>query len=784
MIKKIYELRERKINILLFWIIFLPFIGLLLFGKVIFWGTASLQFIPWYQFSFDTILSGNFPLWNPYNGMGVPFIANYQSAVFYPINWLLLIFYAVGRVEGLTIGVTLLIPLHLFIGGLGIKRILERLNRSKFSQLMGGIAFAFSGYILTRVSFISMVWAYAWLPWIIFSCMQIKPITKPGSIPKLLQLSIFLALQLLAGHAQTTYYTILLSGIFVLFYEFSSIISQLKKILSMVIALIISLTISSIQILPTIEFLMQSQRSAEVGYDFAVSLSLWPARLLTILFGNFWGNPNYGRFMSGGNFWEENIYAGVFPVITIIILIWTLVWKSRRNQISGHHKRIISFLFAILIFSILFSFGKFFPLFPFLYNSIPTFDLFQAPVRFLIIYFFAFSILFGYGLDIWINSIFNHKKTLIILVVFGTLTIISMYGKIISSNFPDALITSVFSTGMLGLMFGILSLFKDKSWINLSLSKSIFGVIVLVDLLIHNFLWENFQSIQTYSNINQNISNGQTGRVFISAQDEEFLKFNSFFRPDRLQPILNVEKITPNFIPDTNLLNNRYAMINNFDPLQPEKLTKFWVWLNSLDGEKQNAIISLVAGNKKVSIEPSELNFIVEQEIEAKELIQWYGCAWFIDESGLLPSLLISEANDSENRCVFVDDPSLSSIDKPKNTNPDYIQYSISSVNTFKVDYISQSPGWIVVRQNSFPGWKAVLDGGEELIIREVDYMFQGVFAPEGQHSVTFTYIPKFFSIGLILSISSIILIIIYAILYSFHRKSSKNELLSEHPNE
>lgn len=34
-----------------------------------------------------TLRQGELPLWNPYQGLGQPFMANSLSAVFYPLNW-------------------------------------------------------------------------------------------------------------------------------------------------------------------------------------------------------------------------------------------------------------------------------------------------------------------------------------------------------------------------------------------------------------------------------------------------------------------------------------------------------------------------------------------------------------------------------------------------------------------------------------------------------------------------------------------------------------------------
>jgi hypothetical protein len=65
----------------------------IVFKKVLFWGTTSTQFFPWMEYAIQQILHGNLPLWNPYNGWGAPFLANYQSAIFYPPNWILIILF-------------------------------------------------------------------------------------------------------------------------------------------------------------------------------------------------------------------------------------------------------------------------------------------------------------------------------------------------------------------------------------------------------------------------------------------------------------------------------------------------------------------------------------------------------------------------------------------------------------------------------------------------------------------------------------------------------------------
>ena len=55
----------------------------LLAGRTLFWGTPILQFIPWWSYALEAVLSSRLPLWNNLAGMGAPLLANYQTGLFY-----------------------------------------------------------------------------------------------------------------------------------------------------------------------------------------------------------------------------------------------------------------------------------------------------------------------------------------------------------------------------------------------------------------------------------------------------------------------------------------------------------------------------------------------------------------------------------------------------------------------------------------------------------------------------------------------------------------------------
>ncbi len=185
----------------------------LIHQKILYWGTTSTQFFPWMEYAIQQVLSGNIPLWNPYNGWGAPLMANYQSALFYPPNWLLLLFYLIRPTQSLFFGYTVLLIIHLQLGGLGFFRLLSRLELNNSAKLLGSMVFFLSGYLVSRINFISMIWAMTWMPWVISGVLSL--FLEKQKSKELIRLSLIvpLVLQLLAGHAQTTYYTLLVSSI-------------------------------------------------------------------------------------------------------------------------------------------------------------------------------------------------------------------------------------------------------------------------------------------------------------------------------------------------------------------------------------------------------------------------------------------------------------------------------------------------------------------------------------------------------------------------------------------
>jgi hypothetical protein len=79
-------------------------------------------------------------------------------------------------------------------------------------------------------------------------------------------------------------------------------------------------------------------------------------------------------------------------------------------------------------------------------------------------------------------------------------------------------------------------------------------------------------------------------------------------------------------------------------------------------------------------------------------------------------------------------------------------------------------PGFLVLTDSYYPGWKVYVDGSERKLLR-ANYFFRAVSLPAGDHSVNFVYDPVSFKIGATVSTVSAGLIMIITVIIYLRRK-------------
>ena len=69
-----------------------------------------------------------------------------------------------------------------------------------------------------------------------------------------------------------------------------------------------------------------------------------------------------------------------------------------------------------------------------------------------------------------------------------------------------------------------------------------------------------------------------------------------------------------------------------------------------------------------------------------------------------------------------------------------------------EIEAALEAPGYLLLLDTYYPGWKAYVDG-ERVSIHRADYNFRAVTLPAGRSHVSFEYRPASFALGLCLSL-------------------------------
>ena len=156
-------------------------------------------FYPLKLYTVDRLRSGEIPLWNPLSGAGEPWLGNGQSGVFYPPTLLFLLPFP-------GVAALLFLLAHFAVAAWGMRRFFRQEGVSDAAALFGTAVFVASGFTASLSAFWNHFGAWCYLP-------AIAWIARSGirSRGALLALSLFVALQAMAGSPEVCGITVLVS---------------------------------------------------------------------------------------------------------------------------------------------------------------------------------------------------------------------------------------------------------------------------------------------------------------------------------------------------------------------------------------------------------------------------------------------------------------------------------------------------------------------------------------------------------------------------------------------
>ena len=450
--------------------------------------------------------------------------------------------------------------------------------------------------------------------------------------------------------------------------------------------------------------------------------------------------------------------------------------------------------------------GKFTPLFKILYSIVPGFNMFRGNSKFIFIVAFALSVLSGIGTEYLRNTLFAKKTLspflfisisiaatvglfLLIFFLFGTgygtwYNIIrkiyllgDRYVTVPDLKSPDFLHTTFILTtkgAMKFIVLTILSLLIIGLWINGRLRNQI--VVSLTLALIFGDLWffgnqymVTFDSRQCFWDkemLGIMKSNSEAARITtvghfelnqgmahdisnIGGYDANVIKeYSEFINLSDGKPI-----DTPNIVMEvrqisklTNLLNLKYILLPA--NVRIEHPTIKPVFHNSkyalFDNTQALPRTFIVHEAKTLSGRDAIFKELASNEFDPLKYV-------ILEEPSLLTKHRVSENLQSE-------------------PNPTIVEYSPNRV-TIKATLFDD--GYLVLGDTFYPGWNAYVDGKKSKVLK-TNYVMRSVFLERGEHIVKFVYEPKSFTIGMIITLTSMVILIPVSILTASNRGNTE----------
>lgn len=716
------------------------------------------EIYPWRYFSIRQLKLGNIPFWNPYNFSGNQQFANFQTAVFYPFNFLYFVL-------PFNAAWTIIIMLSTFLAAVFMFLFLRySLKLSEFSAFLGGIAFAFSSYMTVWVEYGNIGHTMLWLPLALFFTKKLSHrITAFNFLP----LVVLLTFSILAGYIQGVFYIYLISFFYFLFLlKSSNSKDKTKKIVFFLIALILPILISSFQVLSTVYLFLNSTRG-EYSLSQISNLLLPIYYWITGFASDFFGNPATRNYYLPGTYIERVMYVGVSLLFFAFIAIKAKVAEKRFFLISA----IVSLFLATNL-----------PILKFLYLlPIPVIST-TVPTRELSLFIFCMIVLGAIGINYWEKNKIKTKIPFIFLLVYAFLFIaVIIFWKFNILTYQNFIIT--FRNLTLPSFFAVLTVF-----VFYNLSKKNFGKILLTAIVIFDLLYffnkitpfskEEFiypkTAIISYIQENAGINRfWGYGSAYIKPN---FQTYDKTYSPEGNDP-LHIETY------GALLASSANGKIPDILPRPDANIAPGYGSSDLSDNFYRKRILDLL-GVKYILNQSSTENYDNTFPQDKYKLI-WQKTPWQIYENKeALPRFFMASdykvyksksdvmrniynKNLDLGKVLLLESKPDIPIDKDSKGSAKLLSYTPN-----KVTFSTKSSGnsLLFLSDNYFPQWRSLVDGKDSKVLI-ADYTFRVVAVPKGEHKVEFFYSPIYFLLGFKISLFSMTSLLIITFWIKRHEK-------------
>lgn len=304
----------------------------------------------------EALGAGRLPLWNPHVGLGRPFLADIEVGAFYPPT-------LVGLALGGAAGLALSVVLHALVALAGMIGLCRYLGMTRAMGAVLGLAFLTAAPVAGRLQAGQAPYANAtcYLPLLFLLAARMQDAL---TLRRIAHLAIALGLQLLCGHPQIAWIAWTGLGTFLVGRGLKrplgpAAAAAARDLGGLGLALVAGLGLAGVQVLPFLELVGQGNRSAP-SLEFAAAGAMAPAAWVSLLVPIDVARPFP---------WETNLYAGI--VIALAGAAGLVRWGDRNVRGVG-----LAALAGALVAS-----GPVTPAFRVFYAVVPGISSFHMPSR-------------------------------------------------------------------------------------------------------------------------------------------------------------------------------------------------------------------------------------------------------------------------------------------------------------------------------------------------------------------------------------------------------------------
>ena len=347
-------------------------------------GDFTHHFLPFSLFQQSEWLAGRWlPVWNPYTYGGHPFLADVQTALFYPLGDLLLLLTLpftspAARLYFLQVEAVL----HIALAGFFTHLLVQRLTGNRQAAYAAGAFFALSGYLIGYPPLqLAILRTAIWLPLILW--LLLRAVDDPSRWRWWIGAAAAWATAFLAGHPQTflhlSYAVVGWMGMLLAVSRQSPVGGRWRMAMNLFVVGLLTVGFSAVQLLPSLEFTRFSVR-ASVDYAYVS--------------GGFPVQDTWQMLFPGILTQFSPLFIGI-PALFLALLGLSSLRPIDNSQFTVH----CSLFFLLLsLLALLLSFGEHSFLYPLFYRYAPGWNLFRGQERAAYLVAFGLSVLAGYGM--------------------------------------------------------------------------------------------------------------------------------------------------------------------------------------------------------------------------------------------------------------------------------------------------------------------------------------------------------------------------------------------------